>query len=104
MNEKKTTKKKTKKRVLSTTVAVAVAGEEEDQEVECKHRVAVIRQEGSNGDREMLAAFHAAGFEAWDVNMYDLLYGRITLESFRGIVHKSFVESYCKHSVVDFPR
>ena len=36
-----------------------------------RHRVAVVRQEGSNGDREMLAAFHAAGLEAWDVNMYD---------------------------------
>jgi CobB/CobQ-like glutamine amidotransferase domain len=28
-----------------------------------KHRVAVIRQEGSNGDREMLSSFHAAGLE-----------------------------------------
>ena len=35
-----------------------------------RHRVAVVRQEGSNGDREMLAAFHLAGLEAWDVNMY----------------------------------
>lgn len=29
-----------------------------------KHRVAIVRQEGSNGDREMAAAFHMAGFEA----------------------------------------
>lgn len=38
-------------------------------------KVCVLRQEGSNGDREMLSAFHAAGLEAWDVNMNDLLQG-----------------------------
>lgn len=35
----------------------------------------MLRQEGSNGDREMLSAFHEAGLEAWDVNMNDLLQG-----------------------------
>ena len=50
-----------------------------------KPRVAVIRQEGSNGDREMLAAFHMAGLEAWDVNMRDLTSGHITLDRFRGV-------------------
>eukprot|EP01035_Chromulina_nebulosa_P023482 gene23482-30441_t len=50
-----------------------------------KHRVAVIRQEGSNGDREMLSAFHAAGFEAWDVNMQDLISGNVQLNIFRGV-------------------
>lgn len=39
-------------------------------------KVCVLRQEGSNGDREMLSAFHEAGLEAWDVNMNDLLQGR----------------------------
>ncbi len=48
-------------------------------------RVAVIRDQGSNGDRELAAAFHAAGFEAWDVTMTDLLEGRISLEDFRGV-------------------
>jgi phosphoribosylformylglycinamidine synthase len=47
--------------------------------------VAVLREEGSNGDREMAAAFLAAGFEPWDVAMSDLLAGRITLERFRGV-------------------
>jgi phosphoribosylformylglycinamidine synthase len=51
-----------------------------------KYRVAVIRQEGSNGDREMLSAFHSAGFEAWDVNMRDLLDKSISLDIFKGIV------------------
>lgn len=48
-------------------------------------RVAVLRQEGSNGDKEMLSAFHTAGFEAWDVNMQDMLSGDITLNRFRGL-------------------
>lgn len=39
-------------------------------------KVCVLRQEGSNGDREMLSAFHEAGLEAWDVNMNDLLRGK----------------------------
>ena len=50
------------------------------------HQVAVIRQEGSNGDREMLSAFYAVGFQVWDVNMRDLLEGNIALDKFRGIV------------------
>ncbi|KAK6025077.1 hypothetical protein OSTOST_09034, partial [Ostertagia ostertagi] len=38
-------------------------------------RVAIIREEGSNGDREMAAAFALAGFEPHDVTMTDLLAG-----------------------------
>lgn len=49
-----------------------------------KNRVAIIRQEGSNGDREMAASFHLAGFEAWDVHMSDLLEGKTSLDRFRG--------------------
>lgn len=50
------------------------------------HRVAVIREEGSNGEREMLSAFHAAGFEVWDVIMSDLVAKRFVLdERFRGV-------------------
>ncbi len=51
-----------------------------------KPKVAVIRAEGSNGDREMAVAFHLAGFDAWDITMSDLLKGRIGLDEFRGIV------------------
>jgi phosphoribosylformylglycinamidine synthase len=50
-----------------------------------KPRVAVIREEGSNSDREMASAFHLAGFEVWDVSMSDLLEERIGLEGFKGI-------------------
>ena len=48
--------------------------------------VAILREEGSNGDREMASAFLAAGFEPWDIVMSDLLEERITLDRFRGIV------------------
>lgn len=51
-----------------------------------KVRVAVIREEGSNGDREMAAAVYAAGMQPWDITMSDLLQGRATLETFQGIV------------------
>jgi phosphoribosylformylglycinamidine synthase len=50
-----------------------------------KPRVAILRDEGSNSDREMTSAFYAAGFEPWDVTMTDLLKGRITLDGFRGL-------------------
>ena len=63
-----------------------------------KHKVAIIRQEGSNGDREMLSAFTAAGFESWDVTVSDLVDGRLTLDDFRGIV---FVGGFSYADVLD---
>ncbi|KAM7492012.1 hypothetical protein LguiA_034933 [Lonicera macranthoides] len=63
-----------------------------------KPKVAVIREEGSNGDREMAAAFSAAGFEPWDVTMSDLLNGSTTLRGFRGIV---FVGGFSYADVLD---
>ena len=50
-----------------------------------KPRVAILRDEGSNSDREMSSAFYSAGFEPWDVTMTDLLSGRIDLAGFRGL-------------------
>ncbi len=50
-----------------------------------KPKVAILRDEGSNSDREMSAAFFAAGFEPWDITMSDLLAGRINLDDFRGL-------------------
>jgi phosphoribosylformylglycinamidine synthase len=50
-----------------------------------KPLVAIIREEGSNSDREMSASFYNAGFEPWDVTMTDLLSGRITLDRFSGL-------------------
>ncbi|MBT4277732.1 phosphoribosylformylglycinamidine synthase [Candidatus Falkowbacteria bacterium] len=50
-----------------------------------KPKVAILRDEGSNSDREMASAFYQAGFEPWDVTMTDLLEDRINLEQFRGL-------------------
>lgn len=50
-----------------------------------KPKVAILRDEGSNSDREMTSAFYAAGFEPWDVSMTDLLSGHISLDQFRGL-------------------
>ncbi|KMT18055.1 hypothetical protein BVRB_2g032480 [Beta vulgaris subsp. vulgaris] len=63
-----------------------------------KPKVAIIREEGSNGDREMSAAFYAAGFEPWDVAMSDLLSGAISLKEFRGI---AFVGGFSYADVLD---
>jgi phosphoribosylformylglycinamidine synthase len=45
----------------------------------------VLREQGVNSQVEMAAAFHRAGFEAIDVHMSDVLAGRVTLDSFRGL-------------------
>lgn len=50
-------------------------------------KVAVVREEGTNGEREMAAAFRTAGLNPYDIAMSDLLDGRVTsLEQFRGLV------------------
>ena len=48
--------------------------------------VAILREQGVNGQVEMAAAFHRAGFDAVDVHMSDLLSGRVSLDSFKGMV------------------
>ncbi|MFH0783777.1 MAG: phosphoribosylformylglycinamidine synthase [Pseudomonadota bacterium] len=50
-----------------------------------KPKVAILRDEGSNSDREMTSAFYLAGFEPWDVCMNDLLNGSVNLDAFRGL-------------------
>ncbi len=55
-------------------------------EAKSKPEVAILREEGSNGDREMTSAFYQAGFSPWDVTMSDLISGRLTLDRFRGLV------------------
>ena len=47
---------------------------------------AIIREKGSNGDREMAWALHLAGFRVKDVHMTDLITGRETLEEVKMIV------------------
>ena len=50
-----------------------------------KPRVAILREQGVNGQNEMAAAFDRAGFEAVDVHMSDLLTGRVVLDGFKGV-------------------
>jgi len=63
-----------------------------------KPPVAIIREEGSNGDREMAAAFYLAGFEPWDVCMQDLIDKKISLSAFKGAV---FVGGFSFADVLD---
>ncbi|XP_065059217.1 phosphoribosylformylglycinamidine synthase-like [Rhopilema esculentum] len=49
-------------------------------------KVAVIREEGSNGDREMASSLLMAGFEVWDVTMHDICEENVKLDDFRGVV------------------
>ncbi|WP_426180591.1 phosphoribosylformylglycinamidine synthase [Pseudomonas sp. TWRC1-2] len=49
-------------------------------------QVAVLREQGVNGQVEMAAAFDRAGFNAIDVHMSDILAGRVDLNAFKGLV------------------
>ena len=48
-------------------------------------RLAVLREQGVNGQYEMAAAFERAGFDAFDVHMSDILSGAVDLADFRGL-------------------
>ena len=47
-------------------------------------KVAVLREQGVNGQAEMAAAFERAGFAPYDVHMSDILAGRVSLADFKG--------------------
>lgn len=51
-----------------------------------KPRIAVLREQGVNGQVEMAAAFTRAGFSAVDVHMSDLMAGRQALDQFHALV------------------
>ncbi len=51
-----------------------------------KPAVAILREQGVNGQVEMAAAFDRAGFNAVDVHMTDILSGRVSLQDFKGLV------------------
>jgi len=48
--------------------------------------MAILREQGVNGQIEMAAAFHKAGFRTVDVHMSDLQSGRVNLKDFQGLV------------------
>ncbi|NQY27686.1 MAG: phosphoribosylformylglycinamidine synthase [Piscirickettsiaceae bacterium] len=49
-------------------------------------KMAILREQGVNGQLEMAAAFDHAGFTAIDVHMSDILEGRVDLADFKGLV------------------
>jgi phosphoribosylformylglycinamidine synthase len=48
-------------------------------------RMAILREQGVNGQVEMAAAFDRAGFSAVDVHMSDIISGRVKLADFKGV-------------------
>lgn len=85
----------------STTVAAEAAADLESRKIACavnfpwpepsvsyrgqKPKVAIIREQGTNGHMEMAAAFIAAGFEAIDVTMHHLADEPTKLSEFHGL-------------------
>ena len=63
--------------VAQSSASVAAAGK--------RPRVAILREQGVNGQAEMAYAFDAAGFESVDVHMSDILEGRVKLADFAGL-------------------
>ncbi len=47
--------------------------------------IAILREQGVNGQVEMAAAFHHAGFRALDVTMTDIIDGRFSLQRVAGL-------------------
>jgi len=52
---------------------------------QAKPKVAILREQGVNGQREMAQSFLAAGFEAVDVTLSDLVAGRQVLDHYVGL-------------------
>ncbi len=48
-------------------------------------KIAILREQGVNGQVEMAAAFDRAGFAAVDVHMSDIITGRVKLADFKGV-------------------
>lgn len=47
--------------------------------------IAILREQGVNGQIELAAAFYRAGFDCVDVHMQDIINGDVSLESFHGL-------------------
>jgi len=49
-------------------------------------KIAILREQGVNGQLEMAAAFDRAGFEAVDIHMSDIIESGMQLDKFKGLV------------------
>ena len=71
---------------LNVSLSFAHADRKDRRPRDRRPRIAILREQGVNGHREMAAAFHRAGFDSFDVHMTDLFSGRVGLDEFRGMV------------------
>lgn len=55
-------------------------------------RAAIIREKGTNGEREMAYSLYLAGFDVKDVTMTDLISGRETLEDVNRLFTRWFLQ------------
>lgn len=55
-------------------------------QMQSRPKIAILREQGVNGQVEMAAAFDQAGFLAVDVHMSDILAGRDLLTDYKGLV------------------
>ncbi|ALU74850.1 phosphoribosylformylglycinamidine synthase [Tenacibaculum dicentrarchi] len=62
-----------------------VLGDNSSADKKDKPKAAIIREKGSNSEREMANAMYLAGFDVKDVHMTDLISGRETLEDIQFI-------------------
>jgi len=71
--------------VTSVTPSVTSVTKIELRDRSTRPPIAILREQGVNGEVEMAAAFTRAGFKAIDVHMTDILSGRVSLQDFRGL-------------------
>ncbi|MCH6255608.1 phosphoribosylformylglycinamidine synthase [Puniceicoccaceae bacterium K14] len=55
------------------------------KDYDSKPPMAILREQGVNGEVEMAAAFHRADFKTVDVHMTDILSGKVSLKDFQGL-------------------
>jgi phosphoribosylformylglycinamidine synthase len=85
--EKDTENTESKSSSLQTSVAsVSPSVISVTKDFSSRPPIAVLREQGVNGEVEMAAAFTRAGFKAIDVHMTDIISGRIKLSDFRSLV------------------
>ena len=70
----------------SFTGKLAQYGADPDRRTPSGVKAAIIREKGTNGEREMAYSLYLAGFDVKDVMMTDLINGRETLEDINMIV------------------
>ena len=69
----------------STNILPTLSGLMNSLSLTSKPKVAILREQGVNGQAEMAFAFMTAGFTPVDVHMTDLISGRVLLSSFIGL-------------------